>query len=134
MTADPIRARLDAVATALRHLHSALLDVAKSDYEFMHGAITSPYTLFNLVTSDPAFQWLRPLSGLMTTLDEVIDQKNSVLTERQVDDVRGAYGLLFSAADTQFSDFRSGFNKAKHDPRVRETEAKVRELLTAHQA
>ncbi len=134
MTAEPVRARLNALAAALRRLHSALLDVAKSEYEFMHGSISSPYTLFNLVTSDPAFQWLRPLSGLMSTLDEVIDQKNTVLTERHLQDVRQAYGLLFGGSDTRFSEFRSGFSRAQHDPQVREAETQVRRVLEAHEA
>lgn len=134
MTSEPVRARLEALAAALRQFHSALLDVAKSDYEFLHGPVTSPFTLFNLVTSDPAFQWLRPLSGLMSTLDEVIDQKNTLLGERQLGDVRQAYGLLFGNTDTRFTDFREGFGKAKHDPKVRQTEAQVREVLEAHEA
>ncbi|TSA88067.1 hypothetical protein FNU79_02235 [Deinococcus detaillensis] len=134
MTAEPVRARLEALAAALRHFHSALLEVAKSDYEFLHGPVTSPFTLFNLVTNDPAFQWLRPLSGLMSTLDEVIDQKNTVLGERQLGDVRQAYGLLFGNTDTRFADFRDGFRKAKHDPKVHQTEAQVREVLDAHDA
>ncbi|AWN22441.1 hypothetical protein DKM44_03655 [Deinococcus irradiatisoli] len=134
MTAEPVRTRLNALADALRHLHSALLDVAKGEYEFMHGPVTSPYTLYNLVTSDPAFQWLRPLSGLMSTLDEVIDQKNTMLTERHLQDVRQAYGLLFGETDTRFSDFRAGFDKARHHARVQGAEAQVRRVLEAHDA
>ena len=134
MTDAPIRARMLALAEALRHFHSALLDVARSEYEFMHGKVTSPFTLYNLVTSDAAFQWLRPLSGLMSTLDEVTDQKNTVLTERNLQDVRQAYGLLFGNTDTRFADFRSGFEKARHDPRVRETEERVRQVLSGLEA
>lgn len=134
MTAEPMRARLDSLAAALRHLHSALLDVAKSDYEFLHGKIPSVFTLYNLVTGDPFFQWLRPLSGLMATLDEVIDQKGLSLTERHLQDARQAYGMLFGSADTRFADFRQGFEKARHDPRVRQTEADVRAVLDGHEA
>ena len=134
MTAEPVRARLDELAAALRQFHSALLAVAKSEYEFMHGPIASPYTFFNLVTGDPAFQWLRPLSGLMSTLDEVLDQKNAVLTERQFTDASQAYGLLLSSADTRFAEFRSGYQRARHDPQVQAAEAQVRQLLDAHAA
>ncbi|WP_293915170.1 hypothetical protein [Deinococcus sp.] len=134
MSAEPMRTRLNALAAALRQLHSALLDVARSDYEFMHGKIPSVFTFYNLVTGDPFFQWLRPLSGLMSTLDEVIDQKGLSLTERQLQDARQAYGLLLSSADTRFADFRQGFEKARHDPRVRQTEADVRAVLDGHEA
>ena len=80
------------------------------------------------------FQWLRPLSGLMATLDEVLDAKDTTLTERNVSDVRQALGLLFSDADTRFADFRAGYIRAKGDLRVRETEAKWRELLHSLEA
>ncbi|MFC6618220.1 hypothetical protein [Deinococcus radiophilus] len=70
-----IRRKLRALATALRHFHSALLDKAKEDYEFLNGPVNSPYELFNLVTGHHGFQWLRPLSGLMATLDEVLDTR-----------------------------------------------------------
>ncbi len=134
MTAEPIRTRLLALAGALRHFHSALLDVAKSDYEFLHGKISSPFTLYNLVTGDPAFQWLRPLSGLMSTLDEVTDQKGAVLTERHLQDVRQAYALLFSGTDTRFSAFKEGYEKARHDPQVKATEQQVQGVLDGHEA
>ena len=134
MTADSVRIRLDALATALRQFHSALLAVAKSEYEFMHGPISSPYTFFSLVTGDPAFQWLRPLSGLMSTLDEVIDQKDTLLTERHLGDVCQAYGLLLSNTDTRFAEFRSGYNRARHDPQVQAAEVQVRQALETHAA
>lgn len=125
----PIRSKLEALAQALRHYHSALLDVAKGEYEFLHGAIKSPYELYNLVMNDPGFQWLRPVSGLMATLDEVLDAKDKTLTEQNVTDVKFALGLLFSETDTNFTDFRKGYARAKDDLRVRETEARWREIL-----
>ncbi|MDV6374263.1 hypothetical protein [Deinococcus arenicola] len=134
MTDAPVRARLDALAPALRHFHSALLDFAKGEYEFLHGPVASPFELYSLVMNNPDFQWLRPLSGLMATLDEVLDAKNKTLTEQNVTDIRGALGLLFSDSDTRFADFRAGYTRAKGDHRVRETEAKWREVLNSLEA
>ncbi|CAM4445071.1 hypothetical protein [Deinococcus marmoris] len=131
MTDAPIRTRLDALAPALRHFHSALLDFAKGEYEFLHGPIASPFELYSLVMNNPDFQWLRPLSGLMATLDEVLDAKNKTLTEQNLTDIRGALGLLFSESDTRFADFRAGYTRAKGDNRVRETEAKWREVVNS---
>ncbi len=93
MSASSVRPQLVALATALRHFHSALLDVAKSDHEFREGRIEGPFALYSLVMNHPNFQWLRPLSGLMATLDEVIDSKE-VLTQRNLLDVQQALGLL----------------------------------------
>lgn len=76
MTSDAsTRTHLKSLATALRHFHAALLDQAKREYEAQGGTIAGPIALWGLVLNDPHFQWLRPLSGLMATLDEVIDRK-----------------------------------------------------------
>ncbi len=129
MTDASIRARLNALVPALRHFHSALLDFAKGEYEFLHGPVGSPFELYSLVMNHPDFQWLRPLSGLMATLDEVLDARDKTLTGQNVTDVRAALGLLFSDSDTRFADFRAGYTRAKGDLRVRETEARWREVL-----
>ncbi|GGL01673.1 hypothetical protein [Deinococcus radiotolerans] len=129
-----VRAKLSALVPALRHFHSALLDVAKSEYEFMHGPVKGPFELYSLVMNHPQFQWLRPLSGLMATLDEVLDAKDTTLTERNLTDVQQALGLLFAETDTRFAEFRGGYTRAKGDARVRETEAAWRELLGGIQA
>jgi len=129
-----VRAKLTALVPALRHFHSALLDVAKDEYEFMKGPVKGPFELYSLVMNHPQFQWLRPLSGLMATLDEVLDAKDTTLTERNLTDVRQALGLLFAETDTRFAEFRGGYARARGDARVRETEAKWRELLGGIQA
>lgn len=129
-----IRTKLDALAKALREYHSALLDFAKGEYEFLHGAVKSPYELYSLVMNNESFQWLRPLSGIMATLDEVLDAKGHTLTAQNVSDVRHALGLLFSDADTRFSDFRAGHARAMNDNRVRETEGRWREILSSVEA
>lgn len=122
------RAHLSALSTALRHFHAALLDVARGEYEAKNGSIGGPFALYNLVVNDPHFQWLRPLSGLMATLDEVTDSKMP-LTGSNVQDVRAALGALFSPAAPDFAAFRAGYERAKNVPKVRETEARWRELV-----
>lgn len=129
MTDAAIRSKLGALVPALRHFHSALLDFAKGEYEFLHGPVKGPFALYSLVMNDPAFQWLRPLSGIMATLDEVLDARDAQLSDRNVTDVRGALGLLFADSDTRFAEFRAAYARAKGDLRVRETEAKWREVL-----
>ncbi|ADY25396.1 hypothetical protein Deipr_0223 [Deinococcus proteolyticus MRP] len=123
-----IRRKLRALATALRQFHSALLDKAREDHEFMHGPVRSPYEMFNLVTSHPNFQWLRPLSGLMATLDEVLDTKDLTLTGQQVRDVRQALDVLFSQTEPAFAEFRKGYDAAKERPAVAQADARWREV------
>lgn len=123
-----IRRKLKALATALRQFHSALLDKAREDHEFMYGPVGSPYEMFNLVTSHPNFQWLRPLSGLMATLDEVLDTKDLTLTGQQVRDVRQALDVLFSQTEPAFAEFRKGYDAAKERPAVAQADARWREV------
>lgn len=123
-----IRRRLKSLATALRQFHSALLEKAREDYEFMNGPVSSPYELFNLVTGHPDFQWLRPLSGLMATLDEVLDTKDLTLTGQHVRDVEHALAVLFSTTEPQFAEFRGGYDAAKERPAVAEADARWREV------
>ncbi|GHG00744.1 hypothetical protein GCM10017783_11190 [Deinococcus piscis] len=123
-----IRRKLKDLATALRQFHSALLDKTREDYEFMHGPVGSPYEMFNLVTSHPNFQWLRPLSGLMATLDEVLDTKDLTLTGKQVQDVTQALEVLFSQTEPAFAEFRRGYDAAKDRPAVAEADARWREV------
>jgi hypothetical protein len=76
-----IRQRLDAVAHALRPLHKALVDVVQRDWEKSHTPIAGPVQLFQLLTQDPFFLWLHPLSALMAEVDELHDQKEPVAAE-----------------------------------------------------
>jgi len=74
-----IRARLDEVAQALRPLHKALVDLVRADYEKRQGApVGGPVHLFQLLTRDPFFLWLHPMSALMAEVDELHDQKKPV--------------------------------------------------------
>jgi hypothetical protein len=61
---------IDAVSSALREVHRALLDIARMDYERGHGRLTAAQ-LFHAVKDDPHFAWLKPLSGLMAAIDEL---------------------------------------------------------------
>ncbi len=134
MTDTAIRSKPDALARDLKAYHKALLNFARGEYEFLYGPVKNEFELYSLVMNHESFQWLRPLSGLMATLDDVLDTKGMQLTQRNVDDVQGALGLLFSEADSRFADFRAGYTRAKGDAAVRETEAKWRALLNSMEA
>ena len=60
----------DALIARLLELHSALLDITRAEYEREHGAIQGSSAYLQLVTGDPAFAWLRPLSRLIVDLDD----------------------------------------------------------------
>jgi hypothetical protein len=73
-----LRRRLDELTHALRPLHKALVDVVQLEWEKTHPPIAGPVQLFQLLTQDPFFLWLHPLSALMAEVDELYDQKEPV--------------------------------------------------------
>lgn len=72
---DPARAELRAslreLSRTLIPLHRSLIEAAKSDYAFAHAPIDSPGQLLQLVQTDPFFEWLRPITGLIVDIDEM---------------------------------------------------------------
>ncbi len=115
------RKRLDELARALRQTHSALLEVVKADYEGLNGKIGGPFHFFQLVTADPFFQWLRPLSGAMASLDELIDEKR-LLQATEISGIKAAIHALLAQDDP------SGFG-ANFETRVRDSQT-----LATHRA
>ena len=68
---------LDHLFRALLRLHKALLDDERVSYERVHGRIPSNGAFLQLVLGDAWFAWLRPLSQLMATLDELGEKGES---------------------------------------------------------
>ena len=84
---DP-RARLSELAALLRPLHRALLDESRADFERTNGPVAGPAAMFQLVTSHPHFEWLRPLSRFMAELDERIEDDEVPLGPEQAREYR----------------------------------------------
>jgi hypothetical protein len=69
------RRRLTAVRAALLDLHKALLESERASYEQAFGKIGSSYQFLQLLTSDPWFVWLQPVTQLIAAIDEALDGK-----------------------------------------------------------
>lgn len=67
------RARLVALRKALLDLHKVLLAETRASHERLFGPVPSTAALLELVTTDPWFAWLQPLTGLIVGLDEALD-------------------------------------------------------------
>jgi hypothetical protein len=67
------RERLAALREALFHLHKTLLESERRTYEASFGRINSPYQFLHLLTSDPWFAWLAPVTQLLAAVDERLD-------------------------------------------------------------
>ena len=60
-----VRKRLVELRLALLKLHKALVDSERVGYEAIIGRIQSPNHFLQLLTRDPWFAWLHPLSQLI---------------------------------------------------------------------
>jgi hypothetical protein len=69
------RQRVTIVREALLRLHKALLESERVGYEKVFGKIRSPYQFLQLVTTDPWFAWLRPVTQLIVAMDELLEGK-----------------------------------------------------------
>src|SRR5437764_6595931 len=67
-----LRAALREVSKALIPLHRHLIDATRDDYSFAFQPVSAPSQLLNLVTSDPFFAWLKPLTALIVDIDEMV--------------------------------------------------------------
>ena len=78
------RSRLGAIRNSLLALHKILLETERVRYERTNGRISDMFQLLNLTINDPAFAWLRPLSALIVSIDEQLDDKENPLTADKV--------------------------------------------------
>jgi hypothetical protein len=65
-----MRAALREVSKLLLPLHRALIDGAKEDYAFAVEPV-KPAQLLQLLTDDPFFAWLKPVTSLIVDIDEM---------------------------------------------------------------
>lgn len=76
---------LTRLRAAFLDLHKTLLDSERVGYEQAFGTIKSPGDFLQLAIRDPWFAWLRPLSELITSIDERVEGEEPV-TSRDVGD------------------------------------------------
>ena len=98
------KSKLDRMAAAMRTLHKALIDQTQREYERSHGRVSSPYTLFALVTSDPAFAWLQPMTRLIVEMEDLVGRKEKPPTEAEVAEMRKRIDGLLVEKGQAFSD------------------------------
>lgn len=102
---------------ALLKLHKALIDSERIGYEQTFGSITSPANFLRLLTQDPWFAWLRPLSGFITVIDETLDGEEPI-TIRHVHKftIRARAMLVVDESGEGFG--RQYFEALQRDPDV----------------
>ncbi|HLX94210.1 MAG TPA: hypothetical protein VKU37_00540 [Verrucomicrobiae bacterium] len=128
-TSEPegLRRRLTELRHALLKLHKALVDSEKVGYEKTMGQIPSPNHFLQLLTKDPWFAWLHPLSQLIVAMDEALDA-DEPLTADKVEALVRQSDLLLVVQES--SDGFSGhyYQALQRDPDVVLAHAEVVKL------
>lgn len=114
---EGLRQRSLELRTALLTLHKVLIDSERVTFEKTMGNIHSPNHFLQLLTSDPWFTWLQPLSSLIVSIDEMLDQKEP-LTIGELDALISQSGRLL--VPVEHGDGFSGhyFEALQRDPHV----------------
>lgn len=66
--------------------HKRMIDEARVQYEARHGQVVVPGEMLRLMAFDPEFAWLKPLTGLILSIDDRLDLPE--LTDADTDAVR----------------------------------------------
>lgn len=74
------RALLAEMRRLLLQLHKTLIDWQRRDYETVHGRLQTTQ-LLQAIFNDPAFAWLRTMSGLIVRIDEALEVKPPDVSE-----------------------------------------------------
>jgi len=114
------------LASELRVLHKATLQAGRAAYEAEHGPVEGGMQLLHLLVHDRAFAWLRPLSELMTDLDEMLDLGEPA-SDGELGAVRGELEHLLSPAGGKL--WTSLIALIQQDADVAAAYARVRQIL-----
>ena len=128
-----VRQRLTELREALLRLHKALLESERSSYEASFGKIASPYQFLHLLTSDPWFAWLAPVTQLIAVMDEMLDAKEP-LTAAGVEDLSRRMKTLLTPSETGEGFSRHYDEALQRNPDVLFAHVETSKLLRAQNA
>jgi hypothetical protein len=120
--------RLEEVRHALLDLHKTLVDSERVTYEKTVGTIGSPNHFLQLLTNDPWFAWLHPLSQLIVSMDEALDAKEPV-TDAAVEGLIREANTLLSASEAGEGFPRHYYDALQRDPDVVIAHADLMKIL-----
>jgi hypothetical protein len=115
--AEGVRDRLETLRTSLLNLHKALVESERVEYEQAMGKIASPNHFLQLLTNDPWFAWLSPLSKLIVSIDEALDGEEPLSHAAVEGLVKEAAGLLV-ASESREGFAQNYFEALQRDPDV----------------
>ena len=114
---DSTKSRLAEIRLALIALHKALVDSERITYEKTMGTIQSPSHFLQLLTQDPWFAWLQPLSRFIVSLDE-LDEAEEPLKVTTLETVIKEARLLLTPSEIGEGFARHYFDALQCDTQV----------------
>jgi len=123
-----LKKRLEEVRQALLVLHKSLVDSERVTYEKTVGAIRSSNQFLQLLTSDPWFAWLQPLSQLIVSMDEALDSREPV-DDATVEAAIKQVTVLLAPSESGEGFSRHYFDALQRDPDVVIAHADVMKLF-----
>lgn len=121
---ETLRQPLQELHGALLQLHKVLIESERRVYEESVAPIQSPNHFFRLLTSDPWFAWLRPISQLIVAIDETLDGREPT-TSDSVDAVMRQSVFLLLPAESAGQFGERYMAALQRDPRVVLAHARV---------
>jgi hypothetical protein len=118
------RKRLQSLRVPLLDLHKAIVDSERVQYEKTFGKIHSPNQFLHLLTNDPWFAWLSPLSQLIVSIDEALDSEEP-LTSKAVESLFKETAHMLKASETGEGFSKHYFEALQRDPDVVMAHAQV---------
>ena len=109
--------QLQKLREALLQLHKTLVDSERVGYEAAMGPIPSPNHFLRLLSGDPWFAWLLPLSRLIVTIDEALDRRIP-LSPKEAQDLLTQTRRMLVASEEGHGFPRSYFEALQRDPDV----------------
>lgn len=125
------RQHLQLLRETLFHLHKALVESERVSYEKNIGTITSPNHFLQLLTGDPWFAWLQPLSRLIVSMDEALEARKpeEQLTVARKEALVQQTRDLLAASETGQGFARHYFDALQRDPSVVMAHAEAAKLF-----
>ena len=118
-SAPDFRQQLTELRAAMLTLHKALVDSERVSYEQNIGTIPSANHFLQLLTNDPWFAWLHPISLLIVALDEALDAKAKIpLTAETAQALVKRTSEMLVASETGEGFARHYFDALQRDPDV----------------
>src|SRR5579859_526808 len=109
--------RLAGLRGPLLRLHKALVESERIEYEKTIGKIQSPNHFLQLLTTDPWFAWLSPLSQLIVSIDEVLDAEEPP-TGPDIEALLKETARLLTPSETGSGFSKHYFEAMQRDPDV----------------